>query len=76
MVDKNGLFEEADFENVRHELVKKHKELVDSNAHIVQWGKVVEAMINDESIDKDDWIKNCTKYLEGEDLKSALIKLI
>jgi len=78
MTTKDGLFEEQDFERLdalRKDMLKKQKAVLNSNAHIIQWGMVVEAMLNDGSLDKEEWITNCTKYLEGNAQACALAKL-
>lgn len=78
MTNKDGLFEETDFERIeslRKDLIKKQKAVLDSNAHIIQWGLVVDAMLNDGSLDKEEWKKSCLKYLEGKAQMSALAKI-
>ena len=79
MTTKDGLFEEKDFERIetlRNDLIKKQKAIMDSNAHIIQWGLVVEAMLNDGSLDKEEWKGNCEKYLEGSAKAHALSKIV
>ncbi len=78
MTTKDGLFEEEDFDRidaVRKDLIQKQKMIMDSNAHIVQWGLVVAAMLSDGSLNRDEWRINCTKHLNGKALACALTKL-
>ena len=78
MVTENGLFIEKELELLelkRKQLIEKHEQMIEEKSHLIQWGVVVAAMLQEGTLDAEEWEKSCLRHLTAANLDVAIAAL-